>query len=497
MRPRWYTQRWFHLFLLTAIVLLAYWGMWRAYFATLDDFGITGWVRSRPNLWVAVQGYGSGARFLNYVPIWFKTQWFGLDAAPYLWSGLVQYLLLVWLIYGFFRQLSKQAFFSLLAALFFAVSYSHYEVVTYVSASDYTWWASVYLVVVLLFMQALQGRGWWAYGGALGGYIVLAFGHDFTLNLPLSLLAIHILIYTGWRQFGVGPWSDRWQAIGQVVRWHLPFWAIWALHVVLQLLFVIGGTSEAVYSINGYAPGLHMLGNLRYLLFLWLPNPTLGPVHGFLADYLSPVWLVGLWQGFMLLGLLLHGVLISSFWRGGQLVRLAVALIYLPFLQYTPWQGHFIEAPRYLLLPSIGASLLLACAVAALLRQLQSPRRRFWRQTVVAAVALFILANVLVVQIWVQQHVENGHFRRNFVTALVAYQDQVTAGSRIWIQVPEDKYVDLANSCQLVFSALYVPCVAHVAGEPLPMQQPDWEGAANFFWLGATEEGIVQLHPTP
>ncbi|MCB0106093.1 MAG: hypothetical protein KDE53_09285, partial [Caldilineaceae bacterium] len=62
-----------HLTLLLLLVLLVYFGMWRAYFATLDDFGITGWVRSRASLWVAMQGYGSGVRFLNYIPIWFKS----------------------------------------------------------------------------------------------------------------------------------------------------------------------------------------------------------------------------------------------------------------------------------------------------------------------------------------------------------------------------------------------------------------------------------------
>ena len=72
---------WPHLALLTGVIIFGYFGMWRAYFATLDDFGITGWVRHQATWWDAVQGYGSGVRFLNYLPLRLKTEFFGLDAA--------------------------------------------------------------------------------------------------------------------------------------------------------------------------------------------------------------------------------------------------------------------------------------------------------------------------------------------------------------------------------------------------------------------------------
>lgn len=514
-------QGWLHLCILTLVVLVTYWGMWNAYFATLDDFGITGWVRSRANLWVALQGYGSGVRFLNYAPIWFKSQWFGLNATPYLLSGLAQYLVVVWLVYLFARQLLPRAGWGLLAALFFAVSYTHYEVVTYVSASDYTWWAIFYLGAVVLFFRYLQrgspaelsGKvgGAWCYWSAVALYGVLAFGHDFTLNLPLVLLAGHLIMGTGNSAITSGDltvlpqatWSERRQWLWQLVQVHLPFWLLWAIHVTLQFVLVMGGTSEAVYSVNGYAPGLHMVTNLRYLIFLWLPNIMLGPIQSFLATYLSSDQLALLWLLLMGLGTLLHLVLIWAFWRGSTAVRFGIALLYLPFLQYTPWQGHFIEAPRYLLLPSVGAALLMATAIAAIsgvLRNQEPATAQFdWRRGLLwSSVTLFVIANIVVVQVWIGQHVENGHFRRGVVTAIHEQYDGVWGpDAYVWIEVPEEKYTDLADACRLIFDRYYVPCETYVAGAPMPSPLTEIPDDRQFFWIKATATGLETLPTTP
>ena len=486
-----------HLTLLLLLVLLVYFGMWRAYFATLDDFGITGWVRSRASLWVAMQGYGSGVRFLNYIPIWFKSQAFGLDAAPYLWSGLAQYIVVVWLIYALARQLFGRAMHGLLAATLFAVIYSHYEVVTYVSASDYTLWASFYLTTVVLFLRFLARRSWRSYWGALVTYSCLAFGHDFALSLPLVLLAFHLLRYWDGAQWWRLGWQERVQQGRQLLRLHLPFWLLWATHVILQLTLVATGTSEAIYSTVGYAPGLHMLTNLRYLIFLLLPNVTTGPIYSFLSAYLSVAGVDALWQLSMLLGVLLHLSLAWLFWRGPAPVRVAIALIYLPFLQYTPWQGHFIEAPRYLLLPSVGWALLLAWSLLSFVSQWRlGPSRRLRSVVAGLLVALFLVANTAVIQIWIRQHIENGHFRRTFVTALHdRYYTELGPDAYVWIEVPEEKYTDLADSCRLVFDQYFVRCLTYVTGGEPPSARSAGIADRDFYWLQATPDGIVQRYP--
>lgn len=471
-----------HGVILASIVFLSYYGMWRAYFATLDDFGITGWVRHQATFWDALQGYGSGVRFFNYVPLRLKTELFGLQAAPYLWSSLLQYLLLTWLVYGLARQLLHRPRHALLATLFFATTYSHYEVVTYVSASDYTLWASVYLSVLILFAGYLRQAKSGLYWSAVVLYLILAFAHDFTLSLPLILAAYHLTV--GWAVHP--PAAVRWRDL----RLHLPFWGIWAIHFGLQLQLVLAGTSEAVYSDNHYAPGLHMLSNLRYLIFLIIPNMTIAPIQNFLTAHLPSAVVMNMWAGVMLLGILLHGVLIWFFWRGSAVVRFAVALIYLPFLQYTPWHGHFIEAPRYLLLPSIGYSLLLALLVVTLINM--AGQRRSCSVALAASVLLVFygVGNVAVIQVWVRQHVENGYMRQAFVTDLATDYGQIKHDDQIWIEVPKAKFLDLAAACRLVFP-FYVPCQTFVTGEPTPIER----ATGTLYWLRATDQGIEQVKP--
>ncbi len=263
-----------HLALLTGAIIFSYFGMWRAYFATSDDFSITGWVRHQPTWWDVIQGYGSGVHFLNYLPIRWKADFFGLDAGLYLWSSLGQYLLMTWLVYGLAFLLLRGSRRALLAALIFAVNYSHYEVVTYVSASDYTLWGSVYLSVLLVFAGSLYHAQSLAYWGAVALALPLALAHDFTLSLAPVLTAYYLTMGLGQRSL----WSLGWRD----VRLLLPFWVIWAIHVTLQLYLVITGTAGAVYWDNLYTPGVHMLSNLRYLIFLAIPNMTIDPIQNFL-----------------------------------------------------------------------------------------------------------------------------------------------------------------------------------------------------------------------
>jgi len=476
-----------HLMLLTSIVTLTYYGMWRAYFATLDDFGITGWVRHQPTFWAALQGYGSGVRFFNYIPLRLKTELFASEAGPYLWSSLLQYLGLTWLVYAVALSLLQGRRRALLAALLFATTYSHYEVVTYVSASDYTLWATVYLAVLLLFASALRRAKPRLYWAGVILYAILAFAHDFTLSLPLVLLAYHLTIGCEGRTLTAIDWRE--------LRRHLPFWGIWAIHVGLQLYFVLAGTSEAVYSENLYAPGVHMLPNLRYLIFLVIPNITVGPIQSFLSVYLSSSVMAHLWTLSMLLGVLGHGILLWLFWRGKRMIQFAVALVYLPFLQYTPWHGHFIEAPRYLLLPSVGYSLLLAMGIIALAKR--SSRRQSYRTAflLTAVLFLYVTANIGIIQVWVKQHIENGQFRRTFVTTLATDYPDITRHDQIWIEVPKAKFLDLEAACRLVYP-YYVPCKAFISGEA-PPPRPTATATGTLYWLRATDSGIEEIQRLP
>jgi len=475
-----------HLALLAGVIVLSYFGMWRAYFATLDDFGITGWVRHQPTWWDAIQGYGSGVRFLNYLPIRWKSNLFGLDASFYLWSSLCQYLVMTWLVYSLAYRLLEGPRRALLTALLFAINYSHYEVVTYISASDYTLWGSVYLGVLILFAEYLHRKRALLYWAAFTLALPLALAHDFTLNLALVLTAYYLTMGWGQRSLWALGWHD--------VRLLLPFWGIWAIHLTLQLYLVLTGTSEAVYSDNLYTPGLHMLPNLRYLIFLAIPNMTIDPIQNFLTAQLPGAMVELLWTSAMFLGVLIHVVLLWFCWRGSKVTRFAIALIYLPFLQYTPWYGHFIEAPRYLLLPSVGYSLLVATLLCNLIRRISRQRAFRYALTLTTVLLLYSIANVLVVQVWVERHVENGKFRRAFVTALTTNYPQLAYQDQVWIEVPKAKFLDLAAACRLVYAG-YVPCQTFITGEAPTQPIKDLGGHGTFYWLRASETGIEQIEP--
>ena len=194
--------------LLILSILICYYGLWNAYFANGDDFGITGWVMNQPTISEAVQGYGSGVRFLNYAAIWTRTRLFGLNAAPYLWSSLLHHVIVTYIFYqlvGFWTQRRSIAF---LAALLFAIKFSYYEVVTSVSASDYSLWAIFYLATLALFALYLRQRLVLVYLSSVGAYILLAFAHDFTLSMPLVLLAYHLTVGRGSRPIRSIGWSD-------------------------------------------------------------------------------------------------------------------------------------------------------------------------------------------------------------------------------------------------------------------------------------------------
>ncbi|MCB0064629.1 MAG: hypothetical protein KDE19_21045, partial [Caldilineaceae bacterium] len=137
------------------------------------------------------------------------------------------------------------------------------------------------------------------------------------------------------------------------------------------------------------------------------------------------------------------------------------------------------------------------CGVRALWELPSVRQQPFRRRLVVVAVSLFCLANLVVIQTWIGQHIANGHFRRGFVTALEReYVDLLGPDALVWIEVPEEKYTDLATTCQLVFQRYYVPCVTYVAGEPPPAAYNTIPAGRHLYQLQATDQGIIQRYPT-
>ncbi len=432
--------------ILTLAVIVSYYGIWQAYFATRDDFNILGWIMRQPTLWDAMQGYGNGVRFLLFGVVWIRTQWFGLNPTPYFWSGLAQHALVSFFVYRMVLSWAiyrpHQRLVALLVALFFVMTFSYYEVVTNISASSYSLRTLLYLPILIFFGAYLREHRRRDYWFALLAYLLLVFMADYALSIPLILLAYHYTLGKAMLHHYLPRWQD--------LKLHLPFWLLWAIHVALQLGFLHNGSSEAVYSEAAYTPGIHMVSNLRYLVFLIVPNVHMAPIQNFLTPLIGADMVNLLWQLTIVLAILAHGVAAIALWRGTALIRFALALIYLPFLQYTLWQDTFADAPRYLYLSAIGYSIIVILALIFVHRWLGSWQLRGAQFVVPIIFVGVLLANILFIQIWIRQQIANGEFRRAVVEQLVQEFKDVPGQSEIHIEIPEQKYEDLALSCYLV-----------------------------------------------
>lgn len=471
---------------LSLAIVIFYYGLWNAYFATADDFWWTGMMRHRP-FSQAFQGIGNGVRFLHFAIIWVKARLFGLDSAPYFWSSLLQHAIVTIIVYRLVESWTRQRSTAFLTALLFATNFSYFEVVTSVSASFYSFWAIFYLMALAFFSLYLERQTLPWYLASVGVATILTFAHDYALTLPIMLLAYHLIFGRGSRKLRSLGWSD--------LRIHIPFWFLWSLHVMINFFYIFQGTSEAIYSGQDYGPGLHQVANLFFLVFLFIPNVHAQQVYNFLAAYITPGLIEGIWLLSIGLAIVGHLLAIICFWKGSPLIRLALALLYIPFLPYTLWYGDYAGAFRYLYLPSIGFSMLLSLLLMRLLNYLRS-NKWLGNRIVVPSLVLFLLfSNLIVIRVWVQRHIENGQFRRAFVTQLANDYRDIKPGSWIYIEVPQAKFIDLQSSCRLVFQQL-IHCRAFVSGERSLEDITRDTNQTQVYWLRAVPSGLKQVYPS-
>ena len=483
--PSWHelaNNRRLHILILILAVFVYYFGLWNAYFYSHDDFLWTGKMRHRDTLTAALSGLENGVRFLNFAMIWVKTQLFDLNASLYLLASLIQQIIVVFLVYKLIEIWTQKRFFAFFAALLFATKFSYWEILTSVSASDYSFWAIFYLAALLFFCMYIKWRRIGFYVVAVAAYAILAFGHDFALNLPLVLGAYYLTLGRGDRPIRSLGWGD--------LKLFIPILIIWGIHVSIQVGYVVGGTSEAVYSSETYGPGLHIISNLRFLDAHFLPNI---PIYDRLAE-ISP-GLVSIIEVISLVVAVVANLLaIYLFWKGSTLVRFALALIYLPFMQYTMWHGSFAGAPRYLYFSSIGFSILLALLLSRIYDYLRQHRLRASQLAFFALVAGIFLYNFAIIRVWIQADINNGYFRRAFVTDLNANFQEIEPEAQVYIEIPEYKYRDLSYVCGMIFEPA-PNCEVVIDGDYTLDEVTSETSNAPVYWIRATDEGIEQIYP--
>jgi hypothetical protein len=218
------------------------------------------------------------------------------------------------------------------------------------------------------------------------------------------------------------------------------------------------------------------------------------PIYNFITGYISPDSADIIANASFGLALIGHTITIIAFWKGTPLVRFALSLVYLPFLQYTLWTGDYAGAPRYLYISSIGFSILLTLLFIKAHKYLCHRKNPIFRVFVPGIFIIFLLANLFVIQTWVQRHIENGKFRQPNVTQLARDFRNIEPNSRIFIEVPAEKFTDLSTSCYLVLQQP-VHCTAFVKGEYSLEEAIATTADEPVYWLQATNNGLNQIYP--
>ncbi len=471
-----------HALMLGLAIFVCYFGLWNAYFIT-DDYWMLGWVRHHTSLGDAILAeFGYGIRFLLDAVLWVRVQLFDLNAAPYYWISLLQHAAVTLIVYWLAQSWTKRRSVAFLTALLFGTTFAHYEVITWITGSEYSLAAILYLSTLACFALYLQRRAIKWYIGALVAFVSLLIFLELSLSLPLILIAYHLTLGRAARSGRPIDWRE--------IRLHVPFWILFAFYLVVQFGFVESGSSEAVVSSASYGPGLHIFPNLLKLVYLIVPDVHYGVLSAAIGQTGVQIVLVVT----VVVAVVVTAVAIVGIWKGTALVRFALALVYLPFLPYTLWDSGFAGAIRYRYLPAIGFALLVALLLVRAHDELRSRGKTAHRRIVPAAVGVLVASNIVVVQIWVQRHVDNSVLRQAFVTELAADFLHVESGAQIFIEVPQQKYKDLKEACTLIFDRP-VQCNSFLYGEVSSAEVADASSAGPVYWLRSTTSGIEQLFP--
>jgi hypothetical protein len=219
----------------------------------------------------------------------------------------------------------------------------------------------------------------------------------------------------------------------------------------------------------------------------------LDPIYNYLTSYVSPLLVESIWILSIVISVVCGLYAIFGLWKGTPQIRLAIALIVLPFLPYLLWEGDYAEAPRYLYVSSVGYCMLLGIIFQRLFKQFRNHSRSIFRIFTPGIIILYLFFNVLILQVWMRQQIDNAQIRRPFVTQLHAQYQDIEDDARIFIEVPDKGFLDLASSCLLVFRRP-ISCQSFVAGTPLPAELTQNSSGQPIYWLRATDNGLVQVN---
>jgi hypothetical protein len=341
---------------------------------------------------------------------------------PYFALSILQNIVVGWLVFIFTQQLFKRTRVSLFAGLIATIAFPSIQVVTWITGSTVSLLACFYLVTAIIFVQYLKTRskGWYA------GFLVSFFVATFMYEYAISLLAVLALL-----GFGL---SKEYQVPLKRMAWILaPCLAILIPYGILEVQLIQQGTSEAM---AGYSSGLQIFPAFLNLSHLLMPDLHFPRLVNFLTSYF-PIGLQILQILAPVATIIWIGITLYILVRGTARTRILILWTYLAFAPFTLWSNpDTIHSSRYLYLPMIAFAILLAVFIDWAGQHLG---QRTGKMLLASSLLLgaWLLYNVAPIAIFESQEVAKGGVRRAIVEQIQELHPSFTAGSTIYIGVPD------------------------------------------------------------
>lgn len=289
------------------------------------------------------------------------TLW-GLQPGPLRLTNLLLHLLATALVFGLVELLGAGRLVAALAALVFTLHPAHAEAVVFVSARDNLWVAVTALTCLWAHRRAAGSAQWalWM-AAALAAHLLATLSKEVAVVVPMLLTLADGLCPPPHIRL---PAAARWR---WAFRRSLPYFGISLAFVAFRvpaLLALAEGRLTAAGLWERLPGALEILA--RYLRLLFLPaymQPSYAQAR--------PLSLLGAWPALGLAALVALLAALAVAWRRAPFPAMALAWILItltPVVDLIPVSFRTMGlADRYLVLPSVGASLLLAWTIAALL----------------------------------------------------------------------------------------------------------------------------------
>jgi hypothetical protein len=285
----------------------------------------------------------------------------GCNPLPFHLASVATHIATTMVVWVFANSLGRRTgapwVYGLLSALFFAVQPGGVDAVTWIAAITDQLPALFYVLTLILHLRFLEraGVGW--YGATLCAFVACHLTQESAATLLPMMLLVELTFVAR------GGLSDRCRAVVRAWIRYAPFAAL--LLAYLAVAYTVNSRSYLVRD-QHYVFGLHALPNiLNYVLVLYVGKRAL-------LDYAGTTLVLGAVLAF-----------------GTPRMRFAVAWIVLTLLpvSFFTWGN----VPRYLYVPAIGFSMLVADIVLGFRAQVER-RTTPTAARAVAAVALAVLA---------------------------------------------------------------------------------------------------------